>query len=291
MTREDVKQIIELFLDETNNLAKEVVDNPDLSKKMILGGHDATMGIILSRIEEKLLPHQQQNFAESEDERIKKAIQYAICQSTHKDNILIDGVTKNEALAWLEKQKEQKSAEWSETDKEMLAVCIDAVGSMSIRSDVQALRDWLKSLPIRFNLYPKPAEWTEEDEDGFKCVANCLSTFYYLTDDVVQRDKIDSAEIWLNKIATSHRPNYWKPKQEWDEEDEFQLEEAIEAVLETNYSDKRKANVITWLKFLRPHPHWKPTKEQMEALKHIVYNTPMNEFDLLEQLYKELKRL
>ena len=42
--------------------------------------------------------------AESEGERIRKAIGYAIGQSTHSDGILINGVSSEEALSWLEKQ-------------------------------------------------------------------------------------------------------------------------------------------------------------------------------------------
>ena len=60
----------------------------------------------------------------------------------------------------------------------------------------------------------EPAEWSEEDEEGFNCVANCLSSFYILTDDVAQRDKIDSAEMWLNNRLKSLRPNHWKPSEE-----------------------------------------------------------------------------
>ena len=43
---------------------------------------------------------------ESEDEGIRKAIGYAIGQSTHSDGTLINGVSSEEALAWLEKQEE-----------------------------------------------------------------------------------------------------------------------------------------------------------------------------------------
>ena len=46
--------------------------------------------------------------AGSKDERIRKAIEYAIGQSTHSDGTLINGVSSEEALAWLERQGEQK---------------------------------------------------------------------------------------------------------------------------------------------------------------------------------------
>ena len=42
---------------------------------------------------------------ENEDERIRKAIEYAICQSTHSDGTLINGVSSEESLAWLEKKQ------------------------------------------------------------------------------------------------------------------------------------------------------------------------------------------
>ena len=46
--------------------------------------------------------------AENDDERIRKAISYAICAATHQDGTLINHVTKEEALAWFEKQKYQE---------------------------------------------------------------------------------------------------------------------------------------------------------------------------------------
>ena len=54
---------------------------------------------------------------ESEDEKIRKAIRYAIGQSTHSDGTLINGVSSEEALAWLEKQGEQKYKEAIERAK------------------------------------------------------------------------------------------------------------------------------------------------------------------------------
>ena len=42
---------------------------------------------------------------ENEDEMIRKAIGYAICAAAHEDGTLINGVTRDEALDYLEKQK------------------------------------------------------------------------------------------------------------------------------------------------------------------------------------------
>ena len=84
---------------------------------------------------------------ESEDERIRKAISYAICTAAHQDGTLINDVTKDEALAYLEKQKEQKPAEWSEEDKDYYDAIIaklEVVQDDALLTDNQI--DFLKSL-------------------------------------------------------------------------------------------------------------------------------------------------
>ena len=83
--------------------------------------------------------------AESEDERIMQCIEVALTD-VDEQRFKDFGTTLKECLAYLEKQKEQKPAERSEEDEKMLSACIEAVGSMSVRSDVKTLRDWLKSL-------------------------------------------------------------------------------------------------------------------------------------------------
>ena len=54
---------------------------------------------------------------ESEDERIRKAIGYAIGQSTLSDGTLINGISKEEILAWIERQSEHLE-NFDEAEKE-----------------------------------------------------------------------------------------------------------------------------------------------------------------------------
>ena len=54
---------------------------------------------------------------DSRNEKIRKAIRYAIGQSTHSDGTLINGVSSKEALAWLEKQGKEIS--WKPSKEEM----------------------------------------------------------------------------------------------------------------------------------------------------------------------------
>jgi len=62
-----------------------------------------------SKLADKLKSIRPINQEWSEDERMRKAIEYAIGQSTHSDGTLINGVSSEEALAYLEKRKEEQS--------------------------------------------------------------------------------------------------------------------------------------------------------------------------------------
>ena len=93
---------------------------------------------------------------ESEDERIRKAISYSISQSAHHDGILIDGITKEQAYAWLEKQNKQDILD--EEDEKMLEKCISVIEEpRDSRSGWPIYIDeieWLKSLSSRRHWKP-----------------------------------------------------------------------------------------------------------------------------------------
>jgi len=143
------------------------------------------------------------------------------------------------------KKIEQKSAEWSEEDKEMLKDIISglkAQKSLTFAHDNQgnaqmnARIDWLQSLPEKFVLEPNQ-EWSEEDEKM------CQET-------------ID----WFEKKCFPY---------------------ALE-------SENPARESIAWLKSLKPN-HWKPSEEQMEAIKFCCAN--FEEYDALKSLYNDLKTL
>jgi hypothetical protein len=66
---------------------------------------------------------------------------------------------------WLEKQKEQKPAEWSKNDAAFLNEITDFFESKTVilQHDLDMYVHWLKSLPERFVLQPKQ-EWSKKDE-------------------------------------------------------------------------------------------------------------------------------
>lgn len=78
---------------------------------------------------------------------------------------------------------------------------------------------------------------------------------------------------------------------EWSEEDEriicnliryFKCEEAL------RYSEEK---TIAWLKSLRPKPYWKPSEEQIEALKYTLGNGGFYDKKALDSLLSDLQKL
>ncbi len=82
------------------------------------------------------------------------------------------------------------------------------------------------------------------------------------------------------------------PNQEWSEEDEKMLNDAIGAVGAADYyTYDDKQEIETWLKSLKERYVWKPSGEQILALRWILNNIPYNRHKeeisgLLEQLKK-----
>jgi len=87
--------------------------------------------------------------AESEDEKIRKEIIDIV--ESYRSNCVYEGTHRfDECIAWLEKQKEQKPAEWSE---DIIQKAVKEVGL------TQHQIAWFKT-----NVFPSKQEWSEEDE-------------------------------------------------------------------------------------------------------------------------------
>ena len=83
--------------------------------------------------------------AESEDERIRKWLEETI-EDMPENSINFRDVRRIDVLHWLEKQGEQKAAEWSEEDEKMLFNAIDLIGTTT---DGFSVIVWLQSLKKR----------------------------------------------------------------------------------------------------------------------------------------------
>ena len=122
-----------------------------------------------------------------------------------------------------------------------------------------------------------------------------------------EQKSLSTEETEQNSIAFLEQMGYTcippgkEQPAEWSEEDE-EIRGSIISRLETlilyESSSLVKAYVekeIKWLKSLRPQPHWKPSEEQMIALKKaICYLAEYGASDdglVLDTLYDELKKL
>lgn len=136
-------------------------------------------------------------------------------------------------------------------------------------------RDWLDSIRDRFESpkEQKPVEWSERDES----ILNNIIAYKYLNIDDLK---------WIKELPKRFN---LPPKQEWSEEDEQCIDEAIEILTNLGY-DGEADN----LKNLRPQHHWKPSEKQMAALLTAVGDEKQTGSDVageLKALYYELKKL
>ena len=102
-----------------------------------------------------------------------------------KINELVEAVNRMEKQ--IEKQKEQKPAEWSEEDKDYYDAII---AKLKVTQDDAMLTDnqidFLKSLPEKFILQPKQ-EWSEEDEKLLNKVETYLDDYCDFLEDESSR--------------------------------------------------------------------------------------------------------
>ena len=111
---------------------------------------------------------------ESEDERMKRAIVHILYEN-YSDAAVIEGVEIAEIVAWLDKQKEQKPAEWSEEDEWFLHNAVRIV-ACDLGEDSGTVR-WLKALPGWINPQPK-----QEQSGVAGVVHHALNTHWVVTD-------------------------------------------------------------------------------------------------------------
>ena len=174
-----------------------------------------------------------------------------------------------------EKQKEQKPAEWSEEDEEMINSIINVV--CGVGSQPNGLRE--KQVNFLKSLRPQ------------KLDASKLENFDPI--EVLYRIKKEWPVAW-EKVA---------PMQEWSEEDEKTLDDACCWIAEyagylmnKNYGKACMLMGLTdKLKSLRPKPSWKPSEEHLSALL-AIFNDPNNIGSqtcqlALTDLYEHLKKL
>ena len=175
------------------------------------------------------------------------------------------------ALSYLEKQKEQKPerinitemvAKYKVTDEYVEGEYKGKPVNCMIRAYEQGIRDTLLKVKEQ-----KPVISDEAIREG---VAHFGITQYQI-------------DYWLKK----HINVVEQQPAEWSEEDNRHINTIIHAIHGAgNITPIDGELAEKWLKSFRPH--WTPSKEQLEALRHYVDTTTDGEIDLL---YNDLKKL
>ena len=226
----------------------------------------------------------------------------------HEEELLIKRQKELSEIRAL-KNKEQKPAEWSEEDREMLIRCVAAIpvqgDEILPTSYLNKLRNWLESLPERFNFQSKQ-EWSEEDiTNGWTGVnleryLSCLQRLG--TGNPQQPETINSK--WFKEHCSP------QPREEIYQSAKHDL-----AIRFMNYLDENRPEgkmclsngecedidkafkENDWAKIMqyveKYRPSWKPSEEQMDVLNKMTLGNFLGsgQYDILCTLYEDLKKL
>ena len=188
----------------------------------------------------------------------------------------------------LDGNPKQKSTKWSDVDEMHRSGIVRNLkflkdrGNCSdlVKDTLQRRINWLESLCPQ-----QKQEWSEEDEKRLNAVIELLENTSAIHPNYSHRKLI----IWLQDL----RP---QSKQEWSEEDEanfkwFDKFFRAESVI-ANGRDIPQDKYL-WFKSLRPQKNWKPSEEQMDALRYCYKYWSMRDGykEVLESLYNDLKKL
>lgn len=228
--------------------------------------------------------------AESEDEKFRKEIVSFLNGTRFTEPSTEERV---KWIAWLERQGEQKpildvEIPFGAKDSELEEV------SYYIPKGYHAEIEDNKVVIKKGE--QKPA-WSEEDEENSKnilYILNQLKGNAIYNEDKIAENCID----WLKALKERVQPK----KQEWNYNDEIiigTIIQEIEKIPSEKFIDNAKYRCLDWLRYrtksLRPQSHWKPSEEQMVALKCAITTADekwvcMNTKDL-KSLYEDLKKL
>ena len=285
-------------------------------------------GTCLHLVDQEALETLIPELRESEDDRIIRTLQ----EYVKNRNWPLNGPTQDEVLAWLEKQKEQEGMvtvskeAWDENAKDSFERGIK-VGMIRQQKEQKPVPIKHLYLP---DFMEKNATSLKQKEQKPALIAEngnwyiCIKDFYAggkkcaSVGDLVQAKNgmymmgRDDISEWFRRayyeevrdaFESNTDTNIPEKPVEWSEEDEdmrnniLRLLQCFEGTAECESNPSLSTSYplymreIDWLKSLRPH--WKPSEEQMEALKRASTNEYLSakQFDILVSLYEQLKKL
>ena len=233
---------------------------------------------------------------ESEDERIRKSL-FRYFEKFKPQDMWDERFSIGDVLAYIEKQKDHFRDDTKMVEKQDYSSLNDLERAIH-RGFISA---GVENVPVA--IIKETAKECLEQMKPSEINVKAL----------LEADRLASAEMTgrlkeRNEILENpEKYNLCKPA-EWSEEDE-KMRQRIIRHIESEYQDWCKDKYgnseiisdgkescrerIAWLKSLRPQPHWKPSEEQMEALKAVIDSPTQYQCieNKLKTLYDELKKL
>ena len=231
--------------------------------------------------EKKELKKIEQNFSWSkEDDNCLSTIiaEFSKCagKSVSKD----EWMRCNDFLNSL-RDRVQPKQDWSEEDERMIISIVNHLEKQKNyqlnSTNIEQCQEWLKSLKDRVQL---KQEYSEEDERTIKRIDSLLYA--------INESDFKDIHAWLESLKNKVQPS---PKQEWSEDDEDYINDLVKYFSQNEKMKNTKEDIVIWLKSLKGRYTWKPSGEQMEALKSSTYCQDKQMSKVLFELYQDLKKL
>lgn len=194
-----------------------------------------------------------------------------------------------------ELKKVEPKSDFELSLKNIMEEAIECGDTHNLKADAELL----------YNIAQKSAEWSEEDEHRLK------DTIYFLDTAKTHYASTVELDACINWLQSLKFQPHWKPAK-WSEEDERirqclirDQEEALDDVRNDKYghseivSDLKEMyrERIDWLKSLRPQNTWKPSDEQIKAIR-LARSFVTDDFgdnptlsEILMELEKQLQKI
>lgn len=244
-----------------------------IKKAYLYAQTDSTKAVL-----EEILPE----LAESKDEKIRKELIEYIKSIKWADYALFQKFSPDDVIAWLEKQQsveeivERYKTSWYNEGR------IDGRFE-GITDDVKYQQGWHDALEKQGE---QNSTWSEEDERLRKTSISFLKHYA----DKGYENAVECID-WLKSIKDRVQPH---PRREWSKEDKVMLDEIIDFFENGTVKFQHDLSLYaSWLKSLRPQPHWKPSEEQIQCLHDAIehYHTSGYPASKLNELYEQMSKI
>lgn len=242
---------------------------------------------------------------ESDDERIRKILIHIVKGACGKYGIKYKGdeITEEKLIAYLEKQKyDRMQPVYDNLDsfESALAKAWKAYNDSGSRTVDGCEDDYVECAHAKgfregylFGLEKQKEQKLECSEEDKNMIERIVET---IQDYALETGQIDAETGGTKEPLISYINFLWslcpQQKQAWNEEDEKMLEGTIMWLNDLEKQGEYVEKERDWLKSIRPQSHWKPSEEQMEALKNSAYGTYQNgDGPALRELYEQLEKL